>query len=158
MFCSMIIDGTSRSILQVEVEPDMQGRTFAAFNLVTNATLLLSYLLAGPVAERIFDPLLREDGALADGVGRVLGVGPGRGMALLLLVLGLVVVATAAVGYLSPGLRGLQRPADAKPAPVPDRSTPAGTPAEAEPEAADDARPADADPHEVRPDPVPVRR
>lgn len=109
MFCSMIIDGTSRSILQVEVEQDMQGRTFAAFDMATNAVLLGSYLLAGPVSERIFEPLLVADGPLAGSVGRVLGTGPGRGSALLLLLLGGVVLLTAAAGYLSPALRSLQR-------------------------------------------------
>ncbi|HUZ57109.1 MAG TPA: MFS transporter [Streptosporangiaceae bacterium] len=107
MFCTMIIDGTSRSVLQVEVEPDMQGRTFAMFNMVTNFVLLVSYLIAGPIAQHIFDPLLREGGALAGNVGAVLGVGPARGTALLVLLLGLLILVTATVGYLHPSLHQL---------------------------------------------------
>lgn len=109
MFCSVIIDGTSRSILQVEVEQDMQGRTFAAFNMVTNTVLFTGYLLAGPVAERVFEPLLRDGGDLVGSVGKVLGTGPGRGSAFLLLLLGAAVLVTAAAGYLSPGLRSLEK-------------------------------------------------
>lgn len=107
MFCSMIIDGTSRSIIGTEVEPDLQGRAFATFNMVTNTVLCSSYLLAGPIADRVFEPLLAKKGALAGSVGNVLGTGPGRGMALLLGLLGLLVLATAVAGYLTPGLRGL---------------------------------------------------
>ncbi|MCH0563659.1 MFS transporter [Streptomyces sp. MUM 136J] len=107
MFCSMIIDGTSRSIIGTEVEPDLQGRAFATFNMVTNTVLCSSYLLAGPVADRVFEPLLAEKGPLAGSVGEVLGTGPGRGMALLLGLLGLLVLATAVAGYLTPALRGL---------------------------------------------------
>ncbi|MGW4493533.1 MFS transporter [Streptomyces sp. NPDC004376] len=107
MFCSMIIDGTSRSIIGTEVEPDLQGRAFATFNMVTNTVLCSSYLLAGPVSDHVFEPLLAKDGALAGSVGDLLGTGEGRGMAFLLGLLGLLVLATAAAGYLTPGLRGL---------------------------------------------------
>lgn len=107
-FCSMIIDGTSRSVLQTEVEPDMQGRTFAAFNMVTNTVLFTGYSLAGPVSERIFEPLMREGGPLADTVGVVIGVGPGRGSAFLILLLGLLVLVVAVIGYRSPTLQALR--------------------------------------------------
>lgn len=104
MFCTMIIDGTSRSVLQIEVVPDMQGRTFSLFNMATNFVLLVSYLVAGPIAQSIFDPLLSKGGPLASSVGRVLGVGPTRGSALLIMLLGALVLVTAAVGYLQPSL------------------------------------------------------
>jgi hypothetical protein len=113
MFCSMIIDGTTRSVLQLEVEPDMQGRVFALFNMVTNTVLCTSYVLAGPVADHVFEPLLATNGSLAGNIGALLGVGPGRGMALLLLLLGILVLMTAVFGSLAPGLRGLpKRPSD----------------------------------------------
>ncbi|MGW0495864.1 MFS transporter [Streptomyces sp. NPDC003007] len=132
MFCSMIIDGTSRSIIGTEVEPDLQGRAFATFNMVTNTVLCSSYLLAGPVADRVFEPLLAEKGALAGSVGDVLGTGPGRGMALLLGLLGLLVLVTAVAGYLTPGLRGLSdkvsKPAAEDSGDEPDRSADGDTP------------------------------
>src|SRR6266545_3279759 len=110
--CFTVIDGTTRSVLQLEIEPDMQGRAFATFNMVTNAVLCASYALAGPIADHWFEPLLRAGGALADTVGAVIGVGPGRGMALLVLLFGVVVLATSVVAYLQPGLRNLpDRPA-----------------------------------------------
>ncbi|MER7169915.1 MFS transporter [Streptomyces mesophilus] len=107
-FSSMIIEGTSRSVLQTEVEPGMQGRAFASFNMITNTVLFTGYMLAGPVSERIFEPLLRQDGALADTVGRVIGVGPGRGSAFLILLLGVAVLIIARLGYLSRDLRALR--------------------------------------------------
>jgi MFS transporter, DHA3 family, macrolide efflux protein len=107
-FCSMIIDGTSRTILQTEVEPDLQGRTFATFNMITNTVLFAGYTLAGPVSERVFEPLLREGGPLADSVGSVIGVGPGRGTAFLILLLGLLVLVVAVLGYRSRTLSALR--------------------------------------------------
>ncbi len=107
-FCSMIIDGTSRTVLQTEVEPDMQGRTFSTFNMITNTVLFTGYMLAGPVSELVFEPLLREGGPLADTVGAVIGVGPGRGTAFLILLLGLLVLVVAALGYRSRDLVALR--------------------------------------------------
>ncbi|MEU4159990.1 MFS transporter [Actinoplanes sp. NPDC026670] len=106
-FCFTIVDGTSRNILQVEVEPDVQGRVFATYNMVGGAVLASSYLLAGPVADRLFEPLLLADGALAGSVGAVIGVGPGRGMALLMLLIGVVMLITAVVASQQDSLRRL---------------------------------------------------
>jgi DHA3 family macrolide efflux protein-like MFS transporter len=105
-FCFTVVDGTCRNILQLEVEPDLQGRVFAAYNMVSGGVLATSYLLAGPAADRIFEPLLQENGPLAGSVGSVIGTGPGRGMALLMLVVGLVMLLTSAVSFLRPSLRG----------------------------------------------------
>lgn len=107
-FSTMIIEGTSRSVLQTEVAPGMQGRAFAAFNMVTNTVLFTGYVLAGPVSERIFEPLLLKGGALAGSVGRVIGVGPGRGSAFLVLLLGVAVLVVARLGYLSRDLSALR--------------------------------------------------
>jgi DHA3 family macrolide efflux protein-like MFS transporter len=113
--CFTIIDGTTRSVLQLEVEPGMQGRAFATFTMVANAGMCAAYALAGPVADHYAEPFLRADGPLAGTVGALIGVGPGRGMAFLVLLAGLVVLATAILAYLRPGLRDLpDRPTGAK--------------------------------------------
>ena len=73
---------------------------------------------------------------------------------LLPLLLGLLVLVTAALGYLSPGLRNLEKRAaegdrahdEPAAAPASDRVAPAGVPAEAAPEA----------PAEAAPEPVPA--
>lgn len=126
-YCSTIADGTARNVLQVEVEPDMQGRVFATFNMVANGIQCLAYVLAGPAADGLFEPLLRKGGPLAPSVGSLLGVGAGRGTALLVLLFGLVVVVTALVSYRQKALRDLSdRPTEGDDEPGPDPSpTPA---------------------------------
>ncbi|TMR99679.1 MFS transporter [Nonomuraea basaltis] len=104
---STIVDGTARGILQVEVEPDIQGRVFALFNMVASAVQCVAFGLAGPLADLVFEPLLREGGALTSTVGSFLGVGVGRGTALLVLLCGLAVIVTAAVAYRQRDLRNL---------------------------------------------------
>ncbi|BCB89219.1 MFS transporter [Phytohabitans suffuscus] len=119
-FCFTIVDGTSRNILQIEVEPDAQGRVFATYNMVGGAVLASSYLLAGPIADHFFEPLLLVNGRLAESVGSVIGTGPGRGMALLMLVIGLTMLLTAVAAYRQPNLRSLPDiPTGKRPAPEP---------------------------------------
>ncbi|MCX6100512.1 MAG: hypothetical protein NTV92_03665, partial [Candidatus Bipolaricaulota bacterium] len=45
----------------------------------------VSMLLAGPLADRVFEPGMRQGGALAGVFGPLVGTGPGAGMALMLV-------------------------------------------------------------------------
>ena len=130
-FCYTIVDGTNRNILQLEIEPDVQGRVFASYNVLSGAALAVAYLVTGPLADNIFEPLMRANGRLAGSVGSVIGTGPGRGMALLVLITGLVMLLTAVIAYVQPSLRALpDRPTGkrAEPADEPVAAEPAATP------------------------------
>lgn len=108
LFAAPVLDGCSQAIWQTKVPPDLQGRVFAVRRMVAWSTLPLAYLLAGPLADRVFEPLLAPDGPLAGTVGRVLGVGEGRGIGLLFMTLGTMVLAAVAAGFRYPRLRRLE--------------------------------------------------
>jgi DHA3 family macrolide efflux protein-like MFS transporter len=59
--------------------------------MIGSAITPLAYLLAGSLADRVAEPLMAEGGALAGTVGRLLGVGSGRGIGLIVVLTGLVV-------------------------------------------------------------------
>ena len=84
-----ILMGCSQAIWQRKVEQDLQGRVFAIRAVVGRITTPFAYLLAGPLADHVFEPLLRSDGALAGSLGPIFGVGPGRGIGLLFVVFAL---------------------------------------------------------------------
>jgi DHA3 family macrolide efflux protein-like MFS transporter len=65
----------------------------------------LASLVAGPLADYLFEPLLVVGGPLTGTIGKLIGVGPGRGIGLLFIVMGILTMLTAAVGYLYPRLR-----------------------------------------------------
>jgi MFS transporter, DHA3 family, macrolide efflux protein len=108
LFASPIILGCSQALWQAKVAPDLQGRVFAVRRMVAWSTLPLGYLVAGPLADRVFEPLLAANGPLSVSVGRLIGVGKGRGIALLLIVLGLLVLTTVAAFSRYPRLRQLE--------------------------------------------------
>jgi hypothetical protein len=58
----------------------------------------LAFILAGPLADRLAEPLMTPGGALASGpLGSLLGTGPGRGIGLVFVMAGLLLAAASAV-------------------------------------------------------------
>jgi DHA3 family macrolide efflux protein-like MFS transporter len=103
-----ITNGCSQAIWQSKTAPDVQGRVFAVRRMIAWASLPLAYLLAGPLADQVFEPLLAEGGILAGSVGRVIGVGAGRGIGLLYIILGFMMLLATMIAYLYPHLRHLE--------------------------------------------------
>jgi DHA3 family macrolide efflux protein-like MFS transporter len=100
-----IVSGSNQAIWQSKVAPDVQGRVFAARQMVASAASPLAYLLAGPLADKVFEPLLASNGLLAGSVGQIIGSGPGRGIGLLFLVMGMTKMAVTVAGYAHPRVR-----------------------------------------------------
>ena len=100
-----VIAASSQAIWQRKVAPDVQGRVFAIRSMIATASMPLAYLVSGPLADYVFNPLLVPGGALAGSVGRAIGVGPGRGIALMFILLGLLTLLAVALGYMYPRLR-----------------------------------------------------
>ncbi len=108
MFTFPIINGSSQAIWQSKVDPDVQGRVFAVRRMVAWSTTPLAYIVAGPLVDRIFRPLLLEGGAFAESVGMVIGVGPSRGTGFLFIIVGGVTIVVSALGYLNPHVRNVE--------------------------------------------------
>ncbi len=103
------ISGANRAIWQAKVAPDMQGRVFSVQRMMQSAGLALGYLVAGPLADGLFEPAMQPAGALAAIFGPLVGVGPGAGMGLVFLCTALCGAIISLSGYLSPALRNIER-------------------------------------------------
>lgn len=124
LFCFPVVTSSSQAIWQTKIAPEIQGRVFALRRMVGLSAAPVAYLLAGPLVDRVFEPLLLPGGALASSVGQVIGVGPGRGIGLLLILLGLGTMLVVIASFLMPQIRlvELQLPDaidDAPPTPAP---------------------------------------
>ena len=106
-FCYPLVTSCIRALWQVKVAPDLQGRIFSVRSMSVWMSMALAYLVAGSLADQIFEPSLAPSGILADSVGAIIGVGPGRGIALMILLQGFIVLAVVAVAFLYPRLRRL---------------------------------------------------
>jgi DHA3 family macrolide efflux protein-like MFS transporter len=108
LFTAPIINGCSQVVWQSKTPLNVQGRVFAVRRMIAFSCTPIAYLLVGPLVDKLFAPALMEDGALAGSVGRIIGVGPGRGISFLFICLGAVVVIVAAAGGLYPRLRHVE--------------------------------------------------
>ena len=108
LFSLPIIISSNQAIWQSKIPPRLQGRIFALQQTVERSLSICAYLLAGPLVDRIFNPLMAENGLLADSIGRFIGVGLGQGIALLLILLGIVNLIAVAIACREPRLRNLE--------------------------------------------------
>lgn len=107
-FSAPVMNSSFVPILQSKTPPDVQGRVFAAVRLMSWCSVPVAYVLAGPLADRIFEPLMAADGPLAGSVGQVIGTGPGRGIALLYIIMGVITLLATLRIYLFPRVRNIE--------------------------------------------------
>ncbi|KYK36260.1 MAG: MFS transporter [Theionarchaea archaeon] len=107
-FTGPIINGCSQAIWQTKTAPDVQGRVFSVRRMIAISVTPISYLTAGPLADRVFEPLMAVDGQLAGSIGKIIGTGPGRGIALMFILIGVLMVLITVLSYLYPRLRLLE--------------------------------------------------
>jgi MFS transporter, DHA3 family, macrolide efflux protein len=100
--------GSSQAIWQSKVPIDLQGRVFSIRRMIALASFPLAYAIAGPLADQIFKPLLKEGGLLSESLGGIFGVGEGYGIALLFIVLGILTMLVAGGAYFYPHLRRVE--------------------------------------------------
>jgi DHA3 family macrolide efflux protein-like MFS transporter len=103
-----IVFGSNQALWQTKVEPENQGRVFAPQQMIASSVSPLAYIVAGPLAERVFEPLLAESGALVPTFGQLIGVGAGRGIGMMFVLMGVAKVVVSLLGYLNPRVRLLE--------------------------------------------------
>ena len=108
MFGFPITHACSQAIWQSKVPPDVQGRVFAVRRMIAQLSGPVGYLLAGPLADRLFEPLMAGGGVLASTLGPWIGSGPGRGIGLLFLCLGAIPVLSTLAIYSQPRIRRVE--------------------------------------------------
>lgn len=97
-----------RTIWQLKVPQDIQGRVFSAAGVLRESMMPLAFLVAGPLADRVFEPAMQPGGALASAFGGLVGTGAGAGMGLMFVCTSALGAAVCLGGYLFPALRNVE--------------------------------------------------
>ena len=105
MSVSALINGSNQAIWQAKVAPDVQGRVFSARRLIAWLTNPVSPILAGTLADFVFEPAMRSQGRLAAVFSGLTGTGPGAGMGLLMVLCGAAGILVGLGGYFIPVIR-----------------------------------------------------
>ncbi|WP_293679640.1 MFS transporter [uncultured Phenylobacterium sp.] len=94
------------SIMQAKIAPDVQGRVFAAFFQMAGLMMPLSYLLAGPLADRVFEPAVARPDWRS--VAPLVGSEPGAGIGLMLLLGGSLSLLISLMVYANSAIRHIE--------------------------------------------------
>jgi len=109
MFTMPMIVTSNQVIWQRKVAHEIQGRVFGLRTTIGNAFLPLAFLLAGTLADRIFEPFMQSDSTIAQSIGLIIGTGDGRGIVLQMMILGFLTLLLVLAGYFQPKLRFLEK-------------------------------------------------
>jgi hypothetical protein len=96
--CLPLINTSAEVLIRTGIPNHKQGRIWGFTSFLSQTGYIAAYLSAGFLSDRIFSPLLTNNGFLAHSIGRVIGTGPGRGSALILIICGLGLIITAVKG------------------------------------------------------------
>jgi hypothetical protein len=116
-FALVITNAHWLSLIQLKVGLELQGRVVSMNQMMGWSMIPLGFVTAGPIIEKVFEPLMGAEGALAGTVGVLIGSGPGRGMGLLMIVVGVFYILLAIAGYRYKPLRFME---DTLPDAIPD--------------------------------------
>lgn len=111
-FCSSLnfpLLGSSQKALWMEaVSPELQGRIFAADELVIRLVSAIATLIAGPLCDRILEPAMQSETILSSLFAPIFGNSAGAGMALLYVGCAIAMFVVGVVGYRLPQLQQLE--------------------------------------------------
>ena len=103
-----ILNGSNQAIWQSKVSPDLQGRVFSVRLLIAQIAAPVAMLMAGPMADKIFEPAMSGDTVMSTAFGWLVGTGPGAGMGLMLVIAGFLGVLVGVGGYMFPVARNVE--------------------------------------------------
>jgi len=104
-FAIPLANSCSQALWQTKTAPEVQGRVFSLRRMISGAMAPISFAIAGRISDRWFEPMLASGGALSGSVGRLLGVGPGRGMAFIFVLCGSIALVLQLTAFRFPTLR-----------------------------------------------------
>ena len=103
-----LMGSSGNAIWLSKVPPDLQGRVFAISVLIKGMMAPLGRLVAGPLADRVFEPAMMPQGWLSQALGGLFGSKPGAGMAVLYSMAALAMALVGLCGYLYRPLRTVE--------------------------------------------------
>lgn len=110
VFSSLSLANTGADVLvRKNIPNEIQGRAWALIGLISQMGFVVAYALGGILADYIFNPLLMKGGSLSSSVGKLIGVGEGRGIGLIFILAGIFVVILSVIIGISKSIFSLEK-------------------------------------------------
>lgn len=79
----------SEVLIRKNIPNKLQGRVFGLTGMISQLGYIVAFALSGMLSDFIFEPFMKGNSAFAMALGRVIGIGEGRGIALLIIIVGI---------------------------------------------------------------------
>lgn len=96
-------------LVRSNINNDLQGRAWGLIGVISQLGNVVAFVVSGLLADYVFTPLLLEDGALADSVGKIIGTGSGRGTGFLIIIAGMLLCVTSIIIYNLKSVKKLEK-------------------------------------------------
>lgn len=77
-------------LIRSRIPNNVQGRAWGIISVLTQMGYVVAYSVCGILADYVFGPMLMEDGIFAGSIGRLIGIGEGRGIGLMFIITGII--------------------------------------------------------------------
>ena len=99
-------------LIRKSIDNEKQGRAWGLISLISQIGFVVAYVIAGVLADYVFNPALVEGGVLANTVGKIIGTGETRGIGFLIILSGVGLIITALFVSKSKGIREMEKQKD----------------------------------------------
>lgn len=110
-----LLSGSERALLMSAAPVEVQGRIFAARDLVNDTAEGAAMLLAGILSDGLLEPAMQSPGPLPALFAPIFGTGAGAGMALLYVGSAIAMLLVGIIGFRMPQLRLIEKTAKVEP-------------------------------------------
>ena len=107
-FIIPFLNGCNDAIWQAKVPHDVQGKVFGTRMLIAQVSVPIAMLAAGPLADRVFEPVMMPGTRFAAMLGAVVGTGPGAGMGLMYVLFGFLALTVSIVSFMLRDIREVE--------------------------------------------------
>lgn len=84
-------------LIRTNIENSVQGRAWGLIGVISQIGYVAAYAISGVFADYVFTPLLLDGGVFADSIGKIIGMGSGRGTGFLIFIAGVLVCVTSVI-------------------------------------------------------------
>ena len=78
-------------LIRKNIDNKKQGRVWSIISTITYFGSIVAFVVAGFLADKVFNPLLEVNGKLSGTVGSIIGIGESRGIGLMFIVSGIII-------------------------------------------------------------------
>lgn len=103
-----LMGSSSDTIWLIKVKPEVQGRVFASQSMILLVASAGANLIAGPIADQVFEPAMMPGGSLEPLFSSIVGTGKGAGMVLMYVMSSCGLLLVGLTGYTIRMLRDIE--------------------------------------------------